>query len=127
MYYLPRPNQKKFIYRSKRLSEEIREGYKMLIATLVFLSITSGFFYIKIQTNSAVLGYRVSELQSINENLKNKNYDLTYKVLQAESVLSLNDKTFASNMISIDQDNLAYVNGNTDMAVLPIRVENLNK
>ena len=61
--YLPKPEVRKFIYRKKRLSQLIKEGYRMLIATIAVLSFVFTFCYIRIQTQSTVLGYYLSEIE----------------------------------------------------------------
>ncbi|KKP36553.1 MAG: hypothetical protein UR28_C0042G0023 [Candidatus Peregrinibacteria bacterium GW2011_GWF2_33_10] len=121
--YLPKPEVRKFIYRKKRLSQLIKEGYRMLIATIAVLSFVFTFCYIRIQTQSTVLGYYLSEIKTENEVLKNKNLDLTQKVLEAQSMKSLDGQTFSSRMYATTQEDIAYAKGDTDLAVLPFRLE----
>jgi hypothetical protein len=114
--------KKVFIYRKKRLSQKIEEGYRMLISIVVVFGLGLSFTYISFQTHNAALGYELTQIKNQYEELDSKNFFLTQKVLQAQSMHVLEGDTYTQKMFVVKQDNMAYA-PITDIAVLPFRVE----
>jgi cell division protein FtsL len=122
-FYLPKPDQKRFIYRKKRLSQQIKDGYRMLISTVIVLTLVLTFSYIRLQTQNTALGYYLQAIKSDNETLKNENMNLTHQVLQAQSMPNLEGQTYDLRMFAATSDDIAYARPDVDVAVLPFRVE----
>lgn len=123
LYYLKRPQTKTFVYRKKRFSDEIKQGYRMIFSVMIVLILGSSFAYINVQTQSAALGYYLAKIKFENEGLKNTSLDLTHQVLEAGAVSNLTGQVSKYDMSIANADNVAYVNGETDIAVMPFRID----
>lgn len=120
MDYYSRKHKEKFIYRKKRLSERIKNGYRIVIVIVAVMSLFFSLSYLRLQTQNAVLGYYLSQLRSENDSLLSKNYKLTHKELMAQSMLHLEGETADLKMYAATKDNIAFTRTDLDIAVLPI-------
>ncbi len=71
------------------LSDEIRSGYKMLFVIVIALNLVLGATYFMINGQKTVLGYKLKQLQTTNENLRGDARIVDSKIVNATSVKTI--------------------------------------
>jgi len=89
----------KVIKRRTPLSQEIRKSIVTLMFGLVLITVTLSIVFLLNTSNSAQKGYVHSQLILQNEELDNVNKELKMKVMDAQSMLHLEDTNHIHDML----------------------------
>lgn len=79
----------KTIKKRQPLSQEIRKSIFSLVFGLVLITVVLSIVFLLNTSNSAQKGYIHSQLRLQNEELENTNKELKMKIIEAQSILNL--------------------------------------
>lgn len=79
----------KVLKKRKPLSQEIKKSIFSLVFGLVLITVVLSIVFLLNTSNSAQKGYIHSQLRLQNEDLENINKELKMKIIEAQSILNL--------------------------------------
>ncbi len=93
----------------KTLSEEVKNTYRSLLATLIILGIGSTGIYLYTNSLKPAKGYELKGLQTSYEELQSEQRKLNQKVIEAQSFLLIAKSDHIESMQSIDNQPISYL------------------
>lgn len=81
------------------LSQEVRRSIVTLLFVLVLITVALSIVFLLNTSNSAQKGYIHSQLILQNEKLENQNKELKMKVLEAKSIINLENSDKVDEMV----------------------------
>lgn len=93
----------------KPLSQEIRNTYRVLLVTLLFLGITSTGTYLYMNSLAPAKGYELKQLQIDYESLQTDLRKLDRQVVEAQSFIHLEESQVLRKMRVAENHELSYV------------------
>lgn len=109
------PHHKPFtVKRKSTLSEQIKNGYKELLVTIVCLNIILAIILLYTGNISTSQGYILQKLERANENLYTESKLLDSEVTKAKSLESMAENSVVKDMPAVDK--LTFIQPETKMA-----------
>ncbi len=95
--------------RKKPLSEEIRNMYRVLSFTMLFLGIAATGSYLYLNSTRSANGYTLQQLQSSLQSLQSDQRSLDHQIVEAQSFLNIEEADQLDDMTESSNDDFSYV------------------
>lgn len=95
--------------RKKPLSEEIRNMYRILSFTMLFLGIASTATYLYINSSKSANGYTLQQLESTFQSLQSEQRKLDHEIVEAQSFQNIEGIDHLNEMEESQSEDFSYL------------------